>query len=138
MNLDALESDLMTDEGFRGVPYLDTVGKLTVGFGRNLVDKPLTRAEAAWLLRNDVTDTMHSLDSRFPWWRTLDDVRQSVMVNMAYNLGTAKLGQFVKCLAALKSGDYVTAAAEMRDSTWARQVGARATLLARQMETGTR
>jgi lysozyme len=39
-------------------------------------------------------------------------------------------------LAALEQGDYETAAKEMLDSKWARQVGDRANRLAKMMEDG--
>ncbi len=133
----------MVDEGFKGVPYLDTVGKLTIGFGRNLTANPLTKAEAAVLLNNDVRDTIRDLDRRLSWWRNLDEVRQEVLTNMAYNLGISRLCGFVKMLPALRSGDYKTAAAEMRDSKWFREdvgdkPGQRGYRLAMEMETGKR
>lgn len=138
MNEERLAETLMLDEGFRGQPYLDTVGKVTIGFGRNLDDKPLTKAEAAVLLEHDIRDTVRDLDRRLSWWRNLDDVRQEVLGNMAFNLGINGLCAFVKMLAAARRGDFRAAAAEMRDSKWYRQVGGRAVRLAQQMETGTR
>lgn len=128
----------MVDEGFRGVPYLDTVGKLTIGFGRNLTANPLTKAEAAVLLNNDVRMVLIDLDRRLSWWRNLDDVRQEVLANMAYNLGISRLCGFVKMLAVLKRGDYTTAAAEMVDSDWYTQTKDRAKRLVKEMETGQR
>lgn len=131
-----LAESLIVDEGFSGVPYQDTVGKWTIGYGRNLSDNPLTKAEAAMLLGADVGRAIADLDRRLPWWRNLDPVRQQVLANMAYNLGITKLCGFVNTLAAMKAGDYAKAAQGMIDSRWARQVGARAHRLARQMETG--
>lgn len=55
---------------------------------------------------------------------------------MHFNIGLARLKGFAKALAAIERGDYKTAAAEMLDSKWARQVGKRASELAKQMETG--
>lgn len=140
VNLDLVESELMLDEGFRSRPYLDTATppRVTIGFGRNLTDKPLTKAEGLFLLRNDLLDAVHELDARLPWWRGLDDVRGAVLINMAYNLGGARLMGFVKMLAALRAGDYATAAAEGRDSQWFTQVGGRGVRLMQSLETGTR
>jgi lysozyme len=51
-------------------------------------------------------------------------------------MGLARLRTFRRALAAMERRDWETAAAEMLDSLWARQVGARADRLARQMLTG--
>ena len=46
---------LERDEGVRAEPYFDSVGKLTVGVGRNLADKGVTFLELADLLSAVVT-----------------------------------------------------------------------------------
>ena len=56
---------------------------------------------------------------------------------MCFNLGIGRLLNFRNFLSALQSGDHKAAAAEMLDSLWAKQVGARAQRLALQIETGT-
>src|SRR4051812_27390106 len=38
VNRDALVNQLIIDEGLKLSPYTDTVGKLTIGVGRNLTD----------------------------------------------------------------------------------------------------
>lgn len=138
VDTEALAQTLMADEGFRGVPYLDLGGTLTIGFGRNLIAKPLTRLQASRILFDDINDTLSALDSRLSWWRDLDDVRQMVVANMAFNLGISGLLGFPLMLTALKAKDYETAAREMCNSTWAHQVGARALRLSNEMRTGTR
>lgn len=131
-----LAETLMVDEGFNGRPYADTVDKVTIGFGRNLTDNPLTKAEAAMLLGADISRTILDLDRRLPWWRNLDPVRQQVLANMAYNLGISRLCGFARMLAACKAALWHNAADEMRNSKWAKQVGMRAVRLANEMETG--
>jgi pyruvate kinase len=59
-----------------------------------------------------------------------------VIVEMAVNLGIDGLKGFKKALAACEKGDYATTAAEMLDSMWRAQVGARAYRLAQQMASG--
>ena len=56
-----LRDALIRDEGVRLKPYRDSVGKLTIGVGRNLDDKGLTRAEAEALLDNDIRDVTASV-----------------------------------------------------------------------------
>ncbi|MGR9580626.1 glycoside hydrolase family protein, partial [Pandoraea sputorum] len=69
------------------------------------------------------------------WWRSLDPVRQRVLMNMAFNMQGKLLG-FRNFLAAAQRGDWARASAEMLDSLWARQVGDRSKRLAKMMETG--
>ena len=133
-----LQAQLVRHEGLRLKPYRDTVGKLTVGVGRNLDDVGISEAEALTLLAADVARAEAGLDARLPWWRTLDPVRADVLVDMAFNLGIAGLCGFERTLGAVREGRWEDAAAGMAASAWARQVGGRATELARQMRTGVR
>jgi lysozyme len=41
---------LKNDEGYMDKPYLDSVNKLTWGYGRNLDDKPITKEEIKWAM----------------------------------------------------------------------------------------
>ncbi|MBU9593449.1 glycoside hydrolase family protein [Burkholderia multivorans] len=127
--------ELSRDEGRRLKPYVDTVGKTTIGVGRNLTDVGITDAECDLLLSNDIDRTVAWLDRNLPWWRQLDAVRQRVIVNMAFNMGGSLL-TFTNTLSAMKRGDYASAADGMLNSLWARQVGARATRLANMMRSG--
>ena len=45
---------------------------------------------------------------------------------MCFNMGAPRLSGFKKFIAGVNSGDWNTAAVEMMDSRWARQVGDRA------------
>lgn len=135
-DLTSLRSRLFIDEGYRQFPYKDTVGKLTVGIGRNLDDVGISKDEAAYLLNNDINVAAYTLVKAFPWTANLDGIRKQVLVNMTLNMGIGKLKGFVNTLAAVKRGDYAAASAGMLDSLWARQVGDRAKRLARMMETG--
>lgn len=130
-----LKATLVADEGLRLHPYIDTVGKTSIGIGRNLTDVGISSEEADYLCASDISRAIRLLDSRRPEWATLDDVRQRVLVNMAFNLGGRVFG-FRKMWAALVKRDFETAAAEMLDSRWAQQVGARANRLALAMITG--
>ena len=48
---------------------------------------------------------------------------------MAFNLGINRLLKFKKFIKAMQEGEFETAAKEMMDSRWAKQVGPRATRL---------
>jgi lysozyme len=133
---DALVAGLRWDEGVRPFPYTDTVGKLTIGVGRNLSDRGLSNDEIDYLLQNDIDLVIDDLNRALPWWVELSPARQRVLANMCFNLGIARLKGFVRTLAAMRRGDYAAAAQGMRESLWAKQVGARAERLARLMEAG--
>jgi GH24 family phage-related lysozyme (muramidase) len=136
MNEEKLFSQLRLHEGERARVYVDTVGKLTGGVGRNLSDKPFRPSEIALMLKNDVAEAVAELDRVTPWWRQLDDVRQNVLVDMMFNMGAPRLVQFRKFLAFAQTGKWELAATEMLDSLWAKQVKGRAQTLARQFRTG--
>lgn len=137
MNRDAMLSLLIQDEGLRLKPYKDTVGKWTIGIGRNLDDVGITEAEAKYLCLNDITRVERDLDSKLPWWRgALNEKRQLVLASMCFQLGIGGVMKFPKFLAALQRGDYADAANEMRESLWAKQTPARCERLARMMVEG--
>lgn len=136
MNLDAMRSELIRDEAMKLKPYRDSVGKLTIGVGRNLDDVGISQTEAAHLLDGDIQRTADALDKAIPWWRNLDEVRQRVLLNMAFNMGIAGLLGFKHALADVQAGNYDSAAAGMLDSKWAQQVGQRAQRLADMMTKG--
>lgn len=111
---------LRRDEGVRLKPYTDTVGKLTIGVGRNLTDDGITEAEAAALLVNDVGSVVAQL-SPLAWWAALDEIRQWAIVNMAFNLGVPRLLHFPSMIHFLSLKDFESAANAALDSDWARE-----------------
>ena len=123
-------------EGLRLKPYEDTVGKLTIGVGRNLTDVGISEHEAAYLLTNDIAVAAASLRRAYPWFSGMGLPRQDALTDMMFNLGAARFAGFAQMIAALEQRDYETAAKEMLDSKWAQQVGARATELAAIIRTG--
>jgi lysozyme len=130
MNIEALKVDLLRDEGCKLKPYVDTVGKVTVGIGRNLTDNGITLEEARHLLENDITAVIVELDRVLPWWRAMPEPKGRALANMAFNLGLPRLLKFSKMLTALECGEWDMAADEALDSNWAKQVGERAERIA--------
>lgn len=120
------------DEGFRGKPYLDTIKKTTIGYGRNLDDNPLTREEAGYLLDNDLKKVVKQA-CKLGFYKSLTPNRRAVIINMIYNLGLTRFLKFKKMIKALYESNYDVAAKEMLDSKWANQVGERANRLSNQM-----
>lgn len=126
---------LKIDEGFKGKPYLDTVGKTTIGYGRNLDDNPLTELEAEYLLQNDLNKVLKEA-VKLSYYSELNPKRRAVIINMIYNLGMPRFKKFKRMNAAIAARDYDLASVEMLDSKWAVQVGERAIRLSKQMSRG--
>lgn len=136
MDKDQLIKDLIRDEGVRSFPYRDSLGKLTIGVGRNLDNVGLHEDEITYLLSNDVDGVISNLNQMLPWWSQLSENRQLVLANMAFNMGVTKLLDFKNMLGFLKAGDYDNASQEMLNSRWAKQVGQRSNRLAAAMKAG--
>lgn len=129
-------SQLIRDEGVRLKPYHDTIGKLTIGVGRNLTDRGIRQSEAYFMLQNDINEVEHDLNIALPWLSKLDNTRKFALVNMAFNMGIGGLVSFHKTLSLVEEGDYDGAAVAMLQSRWASQVGDRAKRLADQIRSG--
>ena len=126
---DRLINLIKKHEGYRRFVYNDTVGVPTVGFGRNLKSVGISEIEAGWLLTGDIEQAYGDVSENLDYFRKLDPVRSDVIINMAFNLGISRFLKFQRMHAAMRTKDYTRAAHEMLDSTWATQVGRRATEL---------
>jgi lysozyme len=132
---------LVRHEGLRLKPYKDTVGKLTIGVGRNLDDIGISKDEATTLLIHDIARVEQELNECLPWWTQLDPVRQAVLIDLGFNLGVKtgnppKLLTFKTTLGLIEQGDYAAAAARLKTTPWHTQVGNRAERLEQMLETG--
>lgn len=133
--IELLVDDLIRDEGERLKVYTDTVGKLTIGVGRNLTDVGISRDESRHLLMNDISAVVLDLGT-FPWWAGLDPVRKRALANFRFNVGGRTFRTFKATLAAVAQGDYDTAANQLVKSKWYGQVGSRGKRIVRMMRTG--
>ena len=152
-----LMEKLIAHEGLRLNVYKDSLGIDTVGIGRNLQDRGIskeeldeldipsidhvyecgiTEADAIFLAENDVQIVEDELVRAHPCVEELDAVRQLVLIDMAFNLGVPRLCKFKKMWAAVHAKQFDVAAKEMLDSRWARQVKSRSTKLAHAMHHG--
>lgn len=142
---------LKRHEGFRAKLYHCTEGRLTIGYGYNLDANPanlpgveitayknlgMSERRAAQLLSAVVAGITRDLYQKLPWIVRLNEARQAVLVNMAYNLGIDGLLKFKRTLGLIEHGDYDNAADAMLQSKWAGQVKGRAVELAEQMRKG--
>lgn len=126
MNTEALNADLLRDEGLRLKPYADSLGIETIGIGRNLRDVGISEDEARYMLANDIAKVEAQLNAELPWWVSRSEDCQRAIANMAFQLGVHGLEQFKNMLACLQAGDYNGAKLAALDSQWARQTPERA------------
>jgi lysozyme len=135
--IEELTKQLRRDEGVKPFAYPDHLGFWTIGVGR-LIDARkgggLREAEIDMLLANDIDDRVQALKEALPWFQDLSDARQGVLLNMAFQLGTAGLLAFTNTLAHVRAGRYEDASKSMLQSKWAQQTPLRAMRLAQQME----
>lgn len=136
MDKQKLRDELTRDEKEMLTLYKDTVGKYTIGVGRNLSDRGINHEESQFMLDNDIKLVESDLNSKLPWWVNLTDNRQRVLANMCFNLGINRLLGFKNTLEFIKTGEYNKAADGMLQSLWAKQVGERATRLSNMMRQG--
>jgi len=122
---------LTRHEGRRAFAYTDTVGRLTIGVGRNLTDRGLAGEEIDLLLANDIALARSICGDQFGHaFAAASPPRRHALVSMAFNLGGPRLAGFTRLRDAVRRGDWDDAAAEALDSRWAVQTGRRATDIA--------
>jgi len=127
---------LELNEGLKLKPYVDTVGKVTIGLGRNLTDRGITRAEAFMMARTNVEEEIQNLLLSDSYITLMDPVRQAAVIDLAYNLGISKWRQFRRTRDHLAAGEYELAAEDLMDSKWFRQVGLRGPRIVKMIVTG--
>ena len=146
-SLDILPEYIILNEGLNYSVYLDSLKIPTIGVGFNLERKDaamcllslglqyddvisgsvsLTDLQIRELLGKDIAMAVHDTKSIFGDLSEVSDERKIVLYDMAFNLGQARLSQFVNLVSAVKKSKWNSAAREMRNSKWANQVGRRA------------
>lgn len=148
---------LIEHEGLVLTVYQDTLGIDTIGIGRNLKDRGISKeeldyldipnmeviyehgiseADARYLALNDIAIVENELCRVHPCVEELDGVRQLILMDMAFNMGVPRLCKFKKMWNAVHEENFEAASLEMMDSKWARQVGKRAKKLSDAMKKG--
>lgn len=122
-------------EGLALFPYKCTAGEWTIGYG-HLIKGGITLAAAEVILDEDLAKAEREARGNFAWFEKLNGPRQAVVLDMIFNIGLTRFYGFKKMRAAIEAGDYDTAAKEMLESKYGRQVAHRARLNADIMKTG--
>ena len=115
---DELINRLKKHEGFSGLPYTDTTGNPTIGYGIKL---PLTRDEAEFLLKHRLYKKRNELINKWNEFLSLPGSVQSIVLEMCYQLGVNGFLTFQRTIKYLEDRQWKGASTEMLDSKWAIQ-----------------
>jgi lysozyme len=135
-DVQALYVLLEKHEGNKSHPYTDTVGKVTIGIGRNLTDKGLSPAEVRFLFINDLNSAWEDCVAHIPGFDKMSDPRKYAFVDIMFNMGWSTFSTFHNTLAAVAAEDWNSVADHLADSKWDKQVGKRADELQQMIRNG--
>ena len=145
MNRQRLIDQLVFDEGVVHEIYLDHLGYPTFGVGHLIVEgdeeyglpvgTPVEPSRVSEVFERDVDKYIGYTERAYAdCWDTLPGEVKEILVNMCFNLGPSRLSKFKNMNAAIRAGDWKTAAVEGRDSRWHKQVPNRAERLMVRLE----
>jgi GH24 family phage-related lysozyme (muramidase) len=82
-----LKGLLIQQEDLRLMPYTDITGNITIGVGRNLSVRGISKPEALSLLDDDIDYFSQKLEIALPWLSNLDSGRYLGVFSIAFNMG---------------------------------------------------
>lgn len=154
MDRTKLIEQLVLNEGLKLKAYTCTMGKRTIGIGRNFQDvkfsmqechdlfgvtsisfpnanqilsnRGITKEQAYMLVGNDIDKCINQLDN-YEFWNAVkdDDVRSRALIDLCFNMGIGTLLTFKNTLAYMTKKDWPNVAKNLSDSKWFTQVGDR-------------
>lgn len=142
--IEELRRVLEVDEGCIYGVYLDHLGKPTVGIGHLVTEQdeefgwppgaPVSEERVAELFERDVIRCLNDCRWINPNFDQLPIPAQVTMASLAFQLGGKGYSSFKKHHAAIEAGDWMEAAAQLRDSKLYRQTPQRAERHAKRLE----
>ena len=143
MNVEQLREQLKIDEGCVYEIYNDHLGYPTFGIGHHVRESdpengsPIGTKVSEDRVANAFDDyigiVLSDCNKLYPDFEDLPEEAQQIIANMMFNLGRPRLSKFVGMKRGVDEKDWNSAADEMVDSRWYRQVGARAERLVNRM-----
>ena len=143
MNVEQLREQLKIDEGCVYEIYNDHLGYPTFGIGHLVresdpengspVGTKVSEDRVADAFDDDIEIVLSDCNKLYPDFEDLPEEAQQIIANMMFNLGRPRLSKFVGMKRGVDAKDWNSAADEMVDSRWYRQVGARAERLVNRM-----
>lgn len=142
--IDQLRTLLEEDEGISHKLYYDHLGKITVGVGHLIketdneyglpVGTGVSEDRVTEFFNEDVKTCIGDCNRLFRDFDGMPVAAQLTAASLAFQLGVNRYGKFKKHLAAMDAGDWLEAAAQLRDSKLHRQTPARTERHARRLE----
>ena len=143
MNIDVLREQLKIDEGVKYEIYLDHLDLPTFGIGHLVLDSDpefgqpvgtnITESRVNECFNKDVEIVLSECRILYPDFDDLPEEVQQIIANMMFNMGRPRLSKFKGMKRGVDARDWMTAATEMVDSQWYRQVTNRADRLVTRM-----
>jgi lysozyme len=143
MNLTTLREELAADEGIKHEIYLDHLGYPTFGIGHLVKDDDpeygqevgteVSESRVIEAFEQDVETVLSDCTKLYSDFDELPEEAQLIIANMMFNLGYPRLSKFKGMKKGVDNRDWDTAADEMVDSAWYRQVPNRAKRLVTRM-----
>jgi GH24 family phage-related lysozyme (muramidase) len=143
MNIDKLREEIAYDEGSVNEIYLDHLGLPTFGIGHLVLDSdpeygyevgtPIKETRCNSAFDSDVQTVLSDCERLYPDFDDLPEEVQLIVANMMFNMGRPRLSKFKGMKRGVDSKDWNSAADEMVDSQWYRQVTKRADRLVARM-----
>ena len=143
MNVEKLREQLKIDEGCVYEIYNDHLGYPTFGIGHLVRESDpengsplgteISEDRVNEAFDADIEIVLSDCNILYPDFGDLPEEAQQIIANMMFNLGRPRLSKFVGMKRGVDEKDWNSAADEMVDSRWYRQVGARAERLVNRM-----
>ena len=144
MSTNQLREELKIDEGVKYEIYLDHLGYPTFGIGHLVrstdpesgceVGTSVTEHRVNEAFDEYIKTVLEDCERLYPFsFFDLPEEVQLIIANMMFNMGYSRLSKFVSMHRAVEVKDWNTAADEMVDSRWYRQVPNRAKRLVERM-----
>ena len=137
---EVLKKRIRDHEGFVPKPYLDSLGKATIGYGHLITDednfengKEYSKDELLKLFEKDFEKAQMGADQLVGHIQELHIEAKNIVTEMIFQLGTQGVRNFKNMLSALAERDYQRASLEMLDSRWHKQTKNRCESLAKLM-----
>ena len=139
---EVLKKRIRDHEGFIAKPYLDSLGKATIGYGHLITEednfeegKEYSKDELLKLFDKDFAKAEMGADQLVGHIQELHIEAKNIITEMVFQLGTQGVRNFKNMLDALENRDYQRASTEMLDSRWNAQTPNRCQNLAKIMST---
>ena len=116
-----LKEEIKQHEKWRSSIYTCPAGKLSIGYGRNLEDVGISKAEGEMLFDNDFNNAVEKAE-RLGYWKSLPQNVKEVVIDMIFNMGYGSFLGFKKFRKALLHQDWQTASEEIKDSNYYRDL----------------